>query len=67
MAEPLNGTYKHELVKPTRWQTRTDLELGTVEWISWYNATRLHGEIGYVPPTEFEANWYLHHPVPELF
>lgn len=62
MAEALNGTYKHELVKPTQWHTQIDLELATVEWIGWYNGTRLHGEIGHVPPAEFEATWYLHHP-----
>ncbi len=66
MAESLNGTYKHELVKPNRWSTRAELELATVEWINWYNQTRLHGEIGYVPPAEFETDWYVRHPVPEL-
>jgi putative transposase len=31
-------------------------------WIDWYNAVRLHREIGDVPPAEFEADWYLHNP-----
>lgn len=57
MAESLNGSYKWELVKGRRWKTRSELELATVEWISWYNHTRLHGEIGDVPPAEFEARW----------
>jgi putative transposase len=59
MAESLNGTYKWELVKQRRWKTRSELELATVEWISWYNHTRLHGEIGDVPPAEFEAEWRI--------
>ena len=57
MAESLNGTYKWELVKTRRWKSRSELELATVEWISWYNHTRLHGEIGDVSPAEFEAEW----------
>jgi len=57
MAESLNGSYKWELVRQRRWKTRSELELATVEWINWYNHTRLHGEIGDVPPAEFEAEW----------
>ncbi len=57
MAESLNGTYKWELVKQRRWKTRSELEIATVEWINWYNHTRLHGEIGDVSPAEFEAEW----------
>jgi putative transposase len=61
MAEALNGTYKSELVKlHGPWRTRSQLELATIEWIDWYNATRLHGEIGDIPPAEHEANWYRH-------
>ncbi|GAA2017599.1 hypothetical protein GCM10009799_51980 [Nocardiopsis rhodophaea] len=26
--------------------------------MDWYNTTRLHGEIGYVPPVEYEAAYY---------
>lgn len=57
MAESLNGTYKWELVKPRRWKTRSELELATVEWINWYNHARLHGEIGDIPPAEYEQAW----------
>ncbi|MEU3098564.1 hypothetical protein ABZ690_28365, partial [Streptomyces sp. NPDC006967] len=28
------------------------------EWVDWYNHRRLHGEIGHVPPVEYEANYY---------
>jgi len=30
--------------------------------MDWYNAVRLHGEIGDVPPAEHEAGWYRHNP-----
>ncbi|MFE9455024.1 IS3 family transposase, partial [Streptomyces sp. NPDC006739] len=30
----------------------------TAEWVDWYNHRRLHGEIGHIPPVEYEANYY---------
>ena len=66
MAESLNGSYKWELVKGRRWITRSELELATVEWISWYNDARLHGEIGDVPPSEYEAAWRAMSEAPML-
>ena len=47
------------------WDERVDavskLEIAVIEWIYWYNASRLHGEIGDIPPAEYELDWYLHH------
>jgi putative transposase len=61
MAEALNGTFKAELVKlHGPWRSRQQLEIAIIEWIDWYNATRLHGEIGDIPPLEHEADWYRH-------
>ncbi len=63
MAEALNGTFKAELVTLHRpWRTRAQLEVAIVEWVDWYNATRLHGEIGDIPPFEFEVHWYRRNP-----
>jgi transposase InsO family protein len=62
MAEALNATFKHELVYlHGPWATRAQLEWAVIEWISWYNRARLHGEIGDVPPAEYEAAWYRQH------
>lgn len=59
MAEALNGTFKAELVTlHGPWRTRRQLEIAVIEWIDWYNASRLHGEIGDVPPFEHENHWY---------
>lgn len=58
MAEALNGTYKAELIHPRGpWRTRRQVEFATIEWIDWYNTTRLHTEIGDVPPLEHEQHW----------
>lgn len=34
------------------------VEIATLSWIDWFNNTRLHGEIGYLPPVEFEEAYY---------
>jgi putative transposase len=41
-----------------------DLEIATAEYIDWFNHRRLHGEIGLVPPIEFEEAYYRHIPAP---
>jgi transposase InsO family protein len=30
-----------------------------IQNVGWYNHTRLHGEIGHVPPAEYEAMYYI--------
>ena len=54
MAESFVDSLKTELVKDRLWRSRSQLELAVVEWVSWFNNTRLHSEIGDVPPAEFE-------------
>jgi putative transposase len=56
MAEAFNSLYKAELVRNKGpWRGIDDLELATVEYIDWYNNRRLHGELGHLPPAEYEA------------
>ncbi len=63
MAESLNGTFKADLIKlHGPWRTGYATEIVIIEWIDWYNAVRLHGEIGDVPSAEHEADWYRHNP-----
>ena len=38
------------------WKSVSDVEIAVAEYIDWFNHRRLHGEIGLVPPAEFEAN-----------
>jgi len=41
LAEPINGLYKVELIDPGRpWHHAADVELGTLEWIDWFNHRR---------------------------
>ncbi|WP_078917710.1 integrase core domain-containing protein [Streptomyces sp. NRRL S-813] len=48
------------MIKPQRpWRSLAQVELATAEWSDWYNHTRLHGEIGHLPPAVYEANHYL--------
>jgi putative transposase len=62
MQESLNGTFKAELVHlHGPWRTRTQLEAAIISWVDWYNQTRLHGEIGDIPPAEHQTAWYRQH------
>ena len=54
MAESFVDTFKTELIADRVWRTRSQLELAIVEWVAWFNTTRLHESLGDVPPAEFE-------------
>ncbi|NUO89520.1 MAG: IS3 family transposase, partial [Dermatophilaceae bacterium] len=38
-------------------------EIAVAEYIDWFNHRRLHGELGLVPPVEYENQHYRHNPV----
>lgn len=40
----------------------TDVEIAVAEYVDWYNHRRLHGEIGLVPPVEFETTYWATQP-----
>jgi putative transposase len=64
MAEAFNSLYKAELVRNKGpWRGLDDVEMATVEYIDWYNNRRLHGELGHVPPAEYEALHAMTQPV----
>lgn len=55
-AETINGLYKTELIKPRRpWRTVEKVEFATLEWVWWFNNQRLHSELGYRSPVEYET------------
>jgi len=60
MAETINGLYKTELVrKKGPWKSIEALELETLNWVTWFNQSRLLEPIGNIPPAEFEAIYEL--------
>ncbi len=61
LAEAFNSLFKAELVRNKGpWKGIDDLEIATAEYIDWFNHRRLHGEIGLIPPAEYEDNFYRH-------
>jgi putative transposase len=59
LAESFHGLYKAELIRHQGpWQGLDDVEFATLEYVDWFNHRRLHGELGMVPPAEFEAGYY---------
>jgi transposase InsO family protein len=57
MAEAWAGTFKAELVAGRRFPSFEQAEHETLRWIGFYNAERLHQELGDVPPAEFELTF----------
>jgi putative transposase len=61
LAESVIGLYKTECVRHEGpWRGVDDLELATLNWVHWFNETRLHGSLDHVPPVEYEAAYYRH-------
>jgi putative transposase len=62
LAETMFGPYKTELVRNKGpWRGLDDLGLATLEWVDWFNHRRLFGELGRIPPAEFEDLHYRQH------
>ncbi len=59
LAETINGRYTSELIhRRAPWKTMAAVGLATLEWVAQFNAQRLLGPIGYIPPAKAEANYY---------
>lgn len=58
LAETINGLYKAEVIHRRRWHSLEEVELATLNWVSWFNHQRLLEPLGYIPPAEAEANYY---------
>ena len=58
LAESFVDSFKTELIRDRVWQTRSQFELAIVEYVAWFNTTRLHGALGDIPPDEHEAHHY---------
>jgi putative transposase len=57
LAEAFNSLFKAELIRNKGpWRGIDDVEIAVAEYIDWYNHRRLHGELGHVPPVEYETS-----------
>ncbi len=59
MAESFVDSFKTELITDRVWHSRSQLELAIVEYISWFNESRLHENLGDRPPSEIEELYAL--------
>jgi len=65
LAEAFNSLFEAELIRNKGpWKNIDDLEIAVAEHIDWFNHRRLHGEIGTIPPVEYENAHYRHHHAP---
>ena len=59
LAESIIGLFKTEVIqRKGPWRQLETVELATLTWVHWFNTRRLLEPIGYVPPAEYEAQYY---------
>ena len=63
LAESFVDSFKTELIRDRVWRTRSQLELAIVEYVAWFNTSRLHESLGDIPPDEHEARYHDYAPV----
>ena len=55
LAESFFASLKGECIDQQPWPTRAGARRAVVEYIAWFNGTRLHSALGYLTPNEYEA------------
>jgi len=65
LAESVIGLFKTEVIRRRGpWRSLEDVEFATLEWVWWFNHSRLLELIGYVPPAEYEEAYYRRQQAP---
>lgn len=59
LAESIIGLFKTEVIqRKGPWRHVEAVEFATLTWVDWFNTRRILAPIGYVPPAEYEAQYY---------
>ena len=59
LAESIIGLFKTEVIqRKGPWRHVEAVEFATLRWVDWFNNRRLLEPIGYMPPAEYEAQYY---------
>ena len=67
LMESAIGLYKTELIhRHPMFTGRAELERDTAAWVHWYNTSRLHSSISYLPPIEYEQLYHQMTPSAEV-
>ena len=60
LAESVNSLFKTELVRRAGqgpWRTVDDVQLATLDWIRWWNTTRIRSYLADLSPDQFEVTY----------
>ena len=65
LAESVIGLYRTEVIRARGpWRGLEDVEFATLEWVAWFNNSRLLEPTGHVPPAEHEETYYRRQQAP---
>ena len=56
-SESLFASLKIERLHGQQFETLRQAKDATLDWLLWYNQTRMHSTLGYVSPIQFEQQW----------
>lgn len=56
--ESLWGSLKRARVQGRTFKTREEAKAEVMDWLAFYNSTRLHSTLGYTNPMNFEKSWW---------
>ena len=55
--DSLYGSLKRACVYGQHFTTREEAKAAVMNWLAFYDATRLHSRLGCVSPMQYEKNW----------
>ena len=66
LAESFFASLKGECLDRQSWPTRATARRAVVEYLAWFNGTRLHSSLGYLTPNEYEATTAARKDLPQV-